>query len=209
MMTPVSAFDSDTRTGTWRDEEGTSTGSTRTSAGTVMFRHSVRSLLSCAGSPRAALRNVVKEALLAAREPFSRIDELLATCTSVASTDRLDMAVDVLAETGHLVWRYAWDFLVRDVQQWNPYSDRAYEPNDDHWYILLRAVARCNAPDDARLRFILACSGASRRGILEGVVEALGDLEMEEAASKLREMADAHEDAFIRKLASDVLDDME
>ena len=208
-MTSISAFDSDTRTAARGHEESASMGSTGTSAETVIFRRLVRSLLSCPGSRRAALRRVVRHALLAAREPFSRIDELLATCTSAGNTDRLDMAVDVLAETGDVVRRYAWDYLIRDVQQWNPYADRAYEPNDDHWYILLRAVARCGAREDARLRFILACSGASGRGILEGVVEALGDLKTKEATGKLHEIADANDDAFIRKLVSDVLDDME
>ncbi len=208
-MMSMLAFDSDTRTATSNREECVWTGSTGTSAETVLFRRLVRSLLSCPGSERATVRGLVTRALLSSREPFSLVDELLATCTSATVTDRLDVAVDVLAKTGAVVYRYAQDYLIRDVQQWNPHSSRAYEPNDDYWYILLRAVARCQGPEDVRLRFIVACSGASRRGICEGVVEALADLGSDEAQVKLREMADTADDPFIQKLAHDVLEDME
>ncbi len=205
-MTQLLGFDSDTRMA-MPSAVDFGFGSTRTSADQVVFRHLARSLLACPGS--RALRQRVTDRLQRAREPSSYIDELLDLCTTAGGTDRLDVAIDVLAATGDHVLRYAWDYLIRDLQRWNPYSDRAYEPNDDYWYILLKAVARCETPPEERVRFILACSGAATRGVLEGVVEALGDVRTNESRRKLGELSARHADPFIRKLASDVLNDEE
>ncbi len=205
-MTRLLDFDSDTRT-TMPSAADPSVGATRTSADEVVFRHMTRSLLACPGSQ--ALQQRVIDRLQSAREPSACVNELLDLCTTAGGTDRLDLAIDMLAATGDHVLRYAWDYLIRDLQRWNPYSDRAYEPNDDYWYILLKAVARCQTPVEERVRFILACSGAATRGVLEGVVEALGDMRTNESLRKLRELSARHADPFVRKLATDVLDDEE
>jgi len=190
-------------------EEYTHAVHTRTSARLTIFRHLVRAVLSSSAASKASLRQVIIERLLRDREPFACIDELLAICCSANSTDRLDTAIDILSATKKLVLLYAENYLIRDVQQWNRYSSRAYEPNDDHWYILLRAVARCDAPENARLRMISACRNAAQRGIVEAVVEALGDLESESARELLHEFAKNHNDPFIQGLARDVLADVE
>jgi hypothetical protein len=205
-MTTLLNFDADTRTGTSGAEQDFSTG---TSARRALFRHMVRLLLSCSPSKKAALRQAVIEHLLRAREPFDYFDELLDACTTSAATDRLDAAIDVLSATGEHLLRFAWSYLIRDVQEWNPYSTRAYRPNDDHWYIILRAVARCRSSEEARFRFISACRSAAQRGITEGVVEALGDLASPDAKEFLGLIAGSHEDPFIRDLASDALAGME
>jgi hypothetical protein len=182
---------------------------TRTSAGLAVFRYLVRSSLSSSAARKAARRKAVVGLLDQAREPFACINELLAICSSAGGMDRLDTAVDILSATGELVLRYARNYLIRDVQQWNPYSSRAYEPNDDHWYILLRAVARCAAPEAARLRMICACKHAAQRGIVEAVVEALGDLASAAAREVLRDFSTTHSDPFIRNLAKEVLANVE
>jgi hypothetical protein len=208
-VTRLLDFDFDTRTEVTANEGPAANVQTRTSAGAALFRHMVRSLLSAPALKRASLRQSVIRRLLGAREPYSCIDELLDTCSSPPTVDRLDIAIDVLSGTGDLAIRYAWDYLIRDVQQWNPYSSRAYEPNDDHWYILLRAVSRCAVPEDARLRMICACKNAARRGIVEAVVEALGDLASEGSREILRTFVNSHTDPFIRNLAAEVLADVE
>ena len=44
--------------------------------------------------------------------------------------------LDVLAKTGSLILDYAWEYLQCGVRNWNPSSERAYQPNDDSWYVL-------------------------------------------------------------------------
>jgi hypothetical protein len=208
-MTRHVDFDFDTRTDVTAGKGPSPIVHTRTSTGVALFRHLVKSLLAAPASQKAALRKAVVARLLSAREPYSCIEELLDVCSSAASPERLDVAIDALSRTGQLVLRYTWDYFVRDVQQWNPYSARAYQPNDDHWHILLRAVARCAAPEDARLRLIGFCRNAAQRGIMESVIEALGDLGSDQAHEILRNVAGNHDDLFIRKLARDVLADVE
>lgn len=158
-MTSLLNFDSDTRT---NSSSTTEPGVfTRTSAGIALFRHMVRSLLSYPTYKRAKLRQAVVDQMLRAREPHAYFDELLDVCTASTTTDRLDTAIDVLSATGDHVLRYAWSYLIRDVNEWNPCSVRAYHPNDDHWYIILRAVARCHNDEDARFRFISVCGNAA------------------------------------------------
>ena len=205
-MTQLLDFDSDTRTG-MPSSEDPPFGSTRTSADQAVFRHLIRALL--ASSDRRTLRQRITSRLQGARNPFACIDELLDLCTSAGGTDRLDVAIDVLAATEMLVLQYAWEYLIRDVQRRSPDRNRAYQPNDDYWYILLRAVGRCGAPVEERVRFILMCSGAATRGVLEGVVEALSDTHTTESRRKLGQLSANHTDPFIRKLAADALDDWE
>jgi hypothetical protein len=199
-------FDTGSDAGAEQEPGALDTGS---SARLALFRHTVRSLISSSANGRKSLREAVVRRLLSAREPYAGIGELLDLCSSSANPDRLDVAIDVLAATGDLVFRYAWEYVIRDVQQWGPRSSRAYQPNDDHWYVLLRAVARCTAPEDARLRLICLCRHAAYRGIAEAVVEALGDLPSDRSCQVLHEFADRHDDPFIRRLASDVLADVE
>lgn len=207
-----SAFDS----GTTRPPSTTRSRSrnpllTRTSHGLTIFRQLLRRLVQSPGSDRAQLRDEVHRRLMSAPEPRAYISELLNICTAQPGRDGLDTAIDVLSQTENLLLEeYAWDYLVGDMQQSNhPEPDRPYQPNDDYWYVLLRSIARCDAPEDARFRFIAACGSTPSRGLMEGVVEALGDLENAAARSLLQEISSQHDDPFIRDLAREVHDDME
>ena len=120
-----------------------------------------------------------------------------------------DLAIDVLSKTGGLILEYAWDCFQQDVRNWRPSSERAYQPNDDYWYVLLRAVGRTNAPDKERFRFISSCANAGSRGIREGVVEGLRDLGTPGARQRLHRFAQEDEDAFIQQIAREALADLE
>lgn len=171
--------------------------------------HYARAMVSVPVAQRAQLRQRIVTILRRARDADRCIDELLRVCASEGGPDGLDAAIDVLAKVGPLVFDYAWAYLKQDVRNWEPSSDRAYQPNDDYWYILLRAVGRANVPEKERYRFIASCANAASRGIREGVVEGLRDLGTNAAKERIRRFAREDEDAFIRKLANEALDDLE
>lgn len=161
---------------------------------------------------RKDLRVLLVELLRKARhaERDRCIDGLLQICTSEGGPDGLDVAIDVLAQTGSIVVDYARDYLIRDISDWNQCSERAYEPNDDFWYILLRAVARAHEDEQARYRVISLCFEAASRGIREGVIEALADLGTDQAKNRLQQYADDEaQDKFIREIAQEALEDLE
>lgn len=173
-------------------------------AGLAVFRRVVRMLLDSPAAGDAESRETLLRIITIAQEPDYYIDELLSLCSGHASIDRLNLAIDVLSRTGELVRAYAWAYLRRDIQQ----SERAYEPNDDYWYILLRSVARAKGDDSFKFLIIKMCSQAATRGMREAVVDALRDLATESAKALLAELAANDEDEFIRAAARDALDDL-
>ncbi|MEX1039337.1 MAG: hypothetical protein WDZ51_01820 [Pirellulaceae bacterium] len=182
---------------------------TRTSHGLTTFRQSLVRLIGSAGEDKQRLRDEVLKRLMSAPEPRVFISELLNVCTAASGRDGLEVAIDVLSQTGNLLLdQYAWDYLVADMWRSNhPSLDIKYLPNDDYWYVLLRSIARCDAAEDVRYRFIAAFGSAPSRGLMEGVVEALGDLESAAARKLLGEISGEHADPFICELAREVLDD--
>ncbi len=181
----------------------------RFSGGTSRFNTIVKQLLCSHGAARCDLRGVVVSYLNFSPHSSLLMNELINTCIARRSPDRLDTAVDVLSQLGQRFLDYATNFLLRDIERWHHvYSTRAYEPNDDYWYILLRSVAQSEVDPSARLRFVRQCRGATSRGVIEGVVEALGDIESEGAKKMLATFCE-HEDPFIASLAAEVLADQE
>lgn len=178
-------------------------------AGLAVFRRLVRLLLDSPGADSAQRRATAIRIIGIAQDPERYIDEVLTICSAHRGIDRLNVAIDILSQTGEMIRAYAWAFLRRDIEEWHRLSERAYEPNDDYWYILLRSVARTKADDSLKFLFIKMCSGAAMRGIREAVVDALGDLGTDSAKSLLRQVATGDDDAFIREAARHVLDDLE
>lgn len=186
-----------------------SSESPKTSALATLTGLYARRLFTVGLLERSGLRQKIVSLIERARSRERCIDELLQVCTSEGGPDGLGVAIDVLAETGGIVLNYARDYLFRDIKEWHPVAERAYEPNDDYWYILLRAVARTNAPEDEKLRFISLCEGAATVGILEGVVEALGDLGSAAALEGLRNFTESKYDPFIQQLAKERIAEIE
>jgi hypothetical protein len=170
--------------------------------------HLARLMVSSPAKQRAAFRAGIVALFAKARDPWRCIDEMLQVCTSEGGPDGLDAAIDVLAKTGQLILEYAWDYLHRDLRHWDPTTDRAYRPNDDYWYVLLRAVARAAVSQKERFRFIGCCAHAESRGIREGVVEALRDLGSPAAKERLRRFAAEDGDSYIQQIAREALDDL-
>jgi hypothetical protein len=171
--------------------------------------HFTRAMVSPQPSHRSFFRDQIIGLLKKARDPERCIDGLLHICTTEGGPHGLDAAIDVLAKTGTLILQYAWDYLQRDIRNWSPNSDRAYQPNDDYWYVLLRAVGRVNVSETERFRFITCCAYADSRGIREGVVEALRDLGTKAAKGRIRRFGQEDQDEFIRKIAHEALDELE
>jgi hypothetical protein len=119
---------------------------------------------------------------------------------------KLDIAIDLLSELGSELVDYAMRFLTKDIHRWNQlYSDRAYEPNDDYWYILIRSVARTSVDESKQLNFLSLCENNATRGVLEGIVEALGDMETANSRTMLQGYC-TNSDPFIAELAADILE---
>lgn len=169
------------------------------------FRTILRRHVQSRGASRRELRNVLYEYLAFSPQTNDLMNELIMYCIDLAVPQRLDVAIDILSQLNGAIYDYAWKFLMEDINHWsNLYPDKMYKPNDDYWYILLRSVAQSNIPDDLKLRFVSMCSIDSPRGILEGVVEALGDIDTESAREELKQFCD-HQDQFVAELASEIL----
>jgi hypothetical protein len=120
----------------------------------------------------------------------------------------MGLAIDVLSRSGGMILDYTWEFLKRDIANWNAFSDRAYKPNDDYWYVLLRACAKTVSPEADRLRLVVWCMKAQYRGIREGAVEALRDIGTPRA-KKLLSMFLEDKDNLVRRLAREAMEEME
>lgn len=168
-----------------------------------------RGALQSQASRRSRARAVIINILSGTSDPEPCIDELLQVCTAEGGSDGLDVAIDILSKLGSQTLEYARNYLIRDLRNWGPSSDRAYEPNDDYWYILLCAVGRSQVSEADRFRFITCCSNATSRGIREGVVVGLRELGTEAAKKRLRHYASDDRDGFIRKIASEALEELE
>lgn len=182
---------------------------TRTSPELAAFRARVRKLIASSRSERRQAVSSVVSGLNSAARPEFCIAEFLSIITAASTPDRLDMGVDVLSQLGPLIISFSRNYLMNDIQQWGLFSDRAYEPNDDYWYILLRSVARCDSDEKSRLLVIAMCQGAHSRGVMEGVIEALGDLATAGAAALLRDIRENNADALVREMAEEALEDFE
>ena len=159
------------------------------------------------GKERSRLRGVLAAYLRYSLQSTELIHALIQHCIELDTPDRLDIAIDVLAVMGNEVYEYANNFLIADVSNWNNlYSDRPYEPSDDYWYILLRSLARSGAEESRKLFLISKCSNANSRGLIEAVVESLGDMETPAAYGMLKPFA-SHLDPFISKLATEILEE--
>jgi hypothetical protein len=181
----------------------------RGSVNVVLLRRLMRMLFSCPGSHKATLRSLIVQYLAKVRDSEDCIDEILHLCTTEGGPDGLDNAIDILAKTRGLILAYAWEYLQRDVRAWRPDSERAYNPSDDYWYVILRAVARTQADPKERFRFVTCCADAESRGMREGVVEALRDLGTPAAKERIRKFAAEDADAYIRQVSQEALKDLE
>lgn len=168
---------------------------------TILMKH-----VYAEGQERASLRDVLVEYLQFSLQNADLTHELIGRCIEIPLPSRLDIAIDILSQLQRSIYVYAHQFLINDISNWSQlYPRRAYEPNDDYWYILLRSVAQADIEDKFKLQFILMCSKATSRGVLEGVVEALSDVGTPEAKRQLESFRN-NEDPFLSELAAEVLD---
>ena len=176
---------------------------------TVLIKLMFRRLLLCPAGQKSEARKQIADFLKKSRNPEC-ISELLFLCTTRGGPDGLDMAIDILSKAEGLVLEYAWEYLCRDVTAWTPDSRRSYKPNDDYWYILLRAVGRTAAGPKERFNLIILCAAAEshrhprgrcRRPCRPGYTESKGCVE--------KQLSQNDEDPYIRQIASEAVADME
>ena len=117
------------------------TESTASSPNLTLFRQLVRNLCHGPRVRRAPRYAKVLELLREAAEPQRYIGELLDLCVHEGGPDGLDVAIDVLSETGDLLLDYTSRFLRRDYSHWRTDTPRE-RSSDDVWYVLARALAK-------------------------------------------------------------------
>jgi hypothetical protein len=169
------------------------------------FLSILRRHLDAKGLERTKLRDVLKAYLRFSPKADQLINDLISACVEMKVPGRLDAAIDILSLLGGQILRYAREFLVNNIRNWNHlYPSRAYEPNDDYWYILLRAVAQSKTPTSDRIKFVWMCRTAANRHILEAVLEALNDIGSDEAYAEIETFM-GHPEPFIAELASELV----
>lgn len=161
------------------------------------------------GELRHALRAVLIQYLKFSPHSRRLINDLIETCISLNVVERLEVAIDILSSLGSTFQEFVSEYLQNDIRQFSRlFPNRTFRPNDDYWYVMLRALGRCQGRKDRSLAIISVCQDEPSRGVAEGVVEALGDLGTSEAIAVLQNMATTHQDQFIRSLATDILQDL-
>ncbi|MEZ6081215.1 MAG: hypothetical protein R3C56_37770 [Pirellulaceae bacterium] len=124
------------------------------------------------------------------------------------TNESLDIAIDVLSQLGETYQNFAFMYLQTDIAQWSKlYPERKFEPNQDYWYVLLRAVGKCGGDASRSVSILSVCQDRALRVVAEAVVEGLGDIGNTEAMALLRNIKSTHSDEFIRNLAEVVLED--
>jgi hypothetical protein len=167
----------------------------------ILHRHTTEK-----GSERHRLRDVLVEYLCFSPESNALINSLIGECIEMPSPDRLEIAIDVLAKMNEVIYEYAKEFRLNDIRKWKHlYPGKEYRPNADYWFILLRAVAQSEIDESKKLYFIGMCLDAPHRGVLEGVAEALGDIDSDQSRTRLSLLID-NDDPFIAELANELLD---
>ncbi len=138
----------------------------------ILKRHATQT-----GQQRKRSRSVLVEYITFSPNARLLINELILQCIGMKSPERLDIAIDVLSEVGDAIVSYAYDYLQRDIQQWSKlYPNIKFRPNDDYWYVLLRAVGSCSGSEEKRFQILSACQDERTRGVAESVIEGLAAL---------------------------------
>lgn len=173
---------------------------------TERFRSITNRYLSSSGQENERLRTAILKYLKFSPESDLLINDFISLAVDSKSEGRLDAAIDVLNQLGRTILRYANEYLINDIKMWDlRFPGRAYEPNDEYWYVLLRSVGQCGAVPQDRLSFVKMCQTAADRGIVEAVVESLGDIGTTEAFREIEKFL-SHDDQFIVGLAREILE---
>jgi hypothetical protein len=168
------------RAGATRTESSSSTRGTVNEP--VAFRRLMRALLDARPTERAKPYERVVAFLRAAREPGACINILLEECATNSGQDGLGLGIDVLERTGTSVLDVAEAFTTSDAHFRNRHesrspSVRAQVVLDGVWYMLLRGVARTEAPEKRRAAFLVrALLRHPWASVRVSAVEALGEL---------------------------------
>ena len=215
MSTQINELTSQLRSGATASGEVLTTRNDAVSRSTVdliIFRHLCSVFFSQSPiGPREGNRQAIVSKLRK-DEDFDLTTELLRTATAASREDRLQIAIDILSELGEFTLQYAKDYTTNDICNRGFNSAKPWQPNTDFWYILLRAAARCSADINAREEFILRFAEPANRlrfDMLEGIIEALGDLGTPRAFRALKEILINCPLDQAKELAGDVLADLD
>lgn len=172
------------------------------------FNSLVRRYEKSEHAKRPHYRKVLSEFIDFSPDSDRLIDSLIMHCIAMSNVDRLDMAIDVLSTIGSQIQDYTWKYLQNEINQFSRlYPSDEFRPNGDYWHILLRSMARCSERKDVSCKILSVCQDTKSRSVSESVVESLGDLGTDEAKQLLSHIVHTNDDAFVRELATEVLQD--
>jgi hypothetical protein len=180
----------------------------------VLFRRLVHQLIRAPRRDRAAMLAKVVSHIRASRYPLECVNHLLFECAANGGSDGLDIAIDVLSQTGWIAHAAADRFHVRDAARLNNEAEPRYSVNDDAWYALLRGLCRSNVPPVQKLVAVVRIVYATAPGAKEAAAHALGDLayhhpDCKRAARMMLEHLANDASSSVRTTAAEVLNDME
>ena len=173
----------------------------------VLIQETFREHAACGGRRHHELRSELVRLVSTSYDRDAAIDTVIHLAVDSSADGRLDLGIDILSNLGAELYDYALTYRRQDVKRaTSTETAKAYQPNEDYWYILLRAVAQSSVSDDDKLQLVRSCQQGSTPGILEAVVESLGDIWTEGARQVLRGLT-RNPNSSIADLAQTVLDD--
>jgi len=175
----------------------------------LRLRGLVERLFECPAKHLAGLRKDVAHRILRETDRSPSIEELLSFCIQRRSEGGLNLATDILSLVPDLAVDYARVFLLKDVQRWSREQTLAWHPNDDVWFILLRAAPYANMDKDSLLELMTLCLGAGNRHIRAAAVEGLLRLHTPQARDVLQRLTNEDPDPLIQSTAKEALEEME
>lgn len=158
----------------------------------LRFEHELARFQRAVGSERDASRSAIVRNILAADYPDEYVETILQTLILSSCPGRLDDAVDILSETPRVLPQFVSEVLSQP---------RAAEPDEDYWYVLIRALGKSSLPS-SRMFIGLLWPKSPEAG-----VEALGDLGDAESLRRLRAVASTDASDFIRQMAAEILEE--
>jgi hypothetical protein len=218
-------FDSDTRGGcdtrtrygyTGTASKGVRLSAPQTTADTAslaIFRRLARNLVKSPRHDRVHPRQAVIDHLRRLRQPVRAVNQFLFECVTAGGPDGLDVAIDVLSQTGLVTFQTAREFLAKDLRVRHS-TDRSRSTSDDVWYVLLRSLCRSDADLFKKLSLTVTAATRGTTSMREAAVHAIRDLieanpEIADVARGLLLPMTRDVNSAVRETAGEALQDLE
>jgi hypothetical protein len=129
-------------------------------------------------------------------------------CSQHWADDRHAVGIDLLSQCGQRLLRFVEHSIHEDVKRWRPTTESfAYGPDSDYWSILMRSLGRSEVPADERLSVIALVKNAADHAMVEGMIDALRDVDTHEAYEVVKHVRDSTDMDSVRRYAQQVCEE--